>query len=583
MPQVVACHRCQQRFMAEDFLLGTVVPCPSCGTSLAIPAATPVARAASHAKAAAAPPAAGQPLQPTGLPLFDRMGVDPRQRQKVIALAVVMGACVLWLLLAAPSLWHLAWGRPLGNFEKTAAGAVIFWVGVLAACGGILEWSFFMDSYKMRSLREWFGYEGARWFYVGVGGMVSLMGLGLTFTTIGFIGPTSWRRSPERPDFAIRQEHVRPHVASQAAPPPPPSAGKRSVSPRPTVNTAASDSRKPFEKLPGTWVELEGGFCVKVPAAVDVPQEDLQRKAALRPLPDGSVEVIQRVGGHTTGNPSVYFMAEVQYPLPLDDAAMQQFQRERAQRENGRFLKVNGLTVLRTETHKMQPGALTGRPVPIHGVNYYCIENRYLVTLTVYSGLPIDDAAQKALQPYLDTFQRMPKSALASSKLASSAPAPPPLPRASRLLADGTRELEGGFRLRLAAELEIREDSIARGLSQESVHRLTAESADRVRVEITVVSNPKWNHPNPAAAAVERAGQSGFATGQQHAAVDLQGLVMEKITISDPSGKRRDTKVEYKYLEGRHQITMQVWAELPLDDPSFQAAIRSVESISRSE
>jgi hypothetical protein len=508
---------------------------------------------------------------------LDRLPADARQRQRVIALAVVGGACLLWLLFAAPSLLQLMLGRPLPNFEKTAAGAVVFWVGVLAACAGILEWSFFMNSYKLRALQDWFGYEGARWFYVGMGGIASLMGLGLTFTTIGFIGPTSWRRSPDRPDFAVRQGHPAPRIVPQAAPPPAPPVADRSNPPSPPAGRASAGSRQPFEKLPGTWVELEGGYCVKFPAAVDISQADLQRRPALRPLPTSSVEVIQMISGHTPGDPSVYFMAQVQYPMPVDDDIVQRMLREQAHRERGRFLRVNGLTVLRTETHQTQPGALTGRPVPIHGVNYYYAENRYHVQISVYSGRKIDDPEHEALQPYLDTFQRMPESAKAALAFA-----PPRLPNSSRLLADGTRRLEGGFGIRLAPELELREDSVSRGPSQDTVHRLTAETADRVRLEITVVLNPKWNHANPARAAVDRAGQSGFARGQQHAVVDLNGLVMEKITISDPAAERRDTKVEYKYLEGQHQITMQVWGEVPLDDPSFQAGIRSVESITRS-
>ena len=557
--------------MAEDFLLGTVVPCPSCGTSLAIPAAAPIGPAARYTKSAAVPPAAGQPLQSTDLPLFDRMGADPRQRQKVIALAVVMGACVLWLLFAAPNLWQLAWGRPLANFEKTAAGAVIFWVGVLAACGGILEWSFFMDSYKMRNLRDWFGYEGARWFYVGVGGVISLMGLGLTFTTSGYASLITRRRSPERPVFAVRQEHLAPQVGRPAAPPPPPASANRSAPPAPPV-TGGGNKGLAGEKLPGTWRQLEGGLCIKIPAAIEITEDSVKSTGRGK---------AQQISGHTQiGSQGVNFSVRaVSEPgeRPIDDLdLLRHTQNERRKGgEHGEIIVVNGLSVLRTESHPTQPGPLRRRNVTLHKTSYYYLgEGNSQVTVAVYSELPLDDPAQKVLRVYMDTLQRMPEVPFA---------APPPGTSSGERLADGWKALEGGFRIQLVPEYAIHEDNVSRGGANVTVHRLTAESAAGVRLEVTVISNSRWKHRNDAQAAVDRARGSGFARGREHAVVDLGGLVMEKITISDPAGKRRDTKVEYKYLEGQHQITMQVWAELPLDDPSFQAAIRSVESIAQSE
>ena len=140
-----------------------------------------------------------------------------------------------------------------------------------------------------RGLRDWLGYEGARWFYVCMGGFVLLMGLGLTFTTSGYASLVTRRRSPERPVFAVRQEHVTPQVSRPAAPPPPPASANRSALPAAPA-TAGGKEVMAGERLPGTWRQLEGGLCIKIPASIQITEDSVKSTGRGK---------AQQISGHT--------------------------------------------------------------------------------------------------------------------------------------------------------------------------------------------------------------------------------------------------------------------------------------------
>ncbi len=532
--------------------------------------------------------------------LKSQLPADPRLRHRNIALAIVGALCLVWLIAVIPNvlLWALA--RPAASYRMVGSGALMFWVGVLAACGGIMEWSFFMNSAKMRVTREWFGDQGARWFYVGIGGVIAVLGLGVTIsaTAYSFFGTT--RRSPERAVFAQRpvagQPLVGPQVAVQpAAPPPPPGALRRRRAPfghpttpsdensarQPTVPIADSPPPRVGDELPGEWRALRGGLCIKIPD-IRIQHDSLTHDETGRPRGDRSGETMRQTiyGSQGVSPADVYFAVDVMPALGPEVGAhmLEQVRRGRLDGEfaGAEIIVVNGLTVVKTESHRSQPAALTGRPITLHGVGYHHIDEDSHTAVRVYSQLSLDDPAQHALRVYMDTLQRMPPVA----DVAKSTQ-PPGAPETLDPAAVPWKPLAGGFRIRLWPAIKIREDQLTRHGDDHQSYRLIGETDDGVHVEIHVLEELKWNHPNEArqiAAQRSRRPRSDY----KHVAVDINGLVMEKITTNHLGSPHKMGHVEYKFREGQHEINMKVWSKRPPTHPSVEAAIRSVESIERS-
>lgn len=98
--------------------------------------------------------------------------------------------------------------------------------------------------------------------------------------------------------------------------------------------------------------------------------------------------------------------------------------------------------------------------------------------------------------------------------------------------------------------------------------------------KIDVIRVPAWNKPNEARQnAAERSRRP--RPDYEHVAVEVHGLVMERITHLPHNRGTGTTRVEYRYLEGQLQITMFASSKLPLDHPSFQTVLRFFESIER--
>jgi hypothetical protein len=540
--------------------------------------------------------------------LKSQLPSDPRLRQRNIALAIVGIVCLVWLLAAVPNvlLWALA--RPAASTRMVGSGALMFWVGVLAACGGIMEWSFFMNSAKMRASREWFGDQGARWFYVGVGGVIAVLGLGVTIsaTAYSFFGTT--RRSPERAVFAQRpvagQPLVGPQVAAQPAvptpPPPPPGALRPRKAPFAHAAPPAGDQapRDPpaaplapanqpprvGDELPGQWRALHGGLCIKIPAEIQITEDRLTHSEVSRLRnPDPAARAVdQQIRGYTQIGPTgVSFAVSARsdpserpfVPQAMLDSVRQG--RGLGDMAGGEILLVNGLTVVKVETHRTQPAALTGRPITLHGTAYHYFDERNHITVRVYSELPLDDPTQQALRVYMDTLQRMPPAADTAD-----AAQPPAATESSDSASPPWKPLAGGFRIRLVPAIEIREDQITRHGDTHQAHRLIGQTDDGVQVEIHVLEESTWNHTNEArqiAAHRSRRPHQGY----EHRAVNINGLVMEKITTNHLGSPHKMGHFEYKYREGQHEINMKVWSDLSPTHPSVEAVIRSVESIER--
>ncbi len=425
MPELVACHGCGQHFMAADEILGTVVACPSCGSSLAIPAPQPLTPQplAPLAPARTLPPASFQ--QPSGS--------NPQWR--IIVFCVVGALCLFWLVLALPNVLFWAVGRPAASLEKVGAGAVIFWIGVLLACGGIFEWSLFKYSRDMRVTRQWFGEHGAKWFYAGIGSVAALMGLGVTISATAYSLFGAAVNTSERPDFAAQQTLPQPLAGPQVSSPqvssPPPGSApgrleavpSRAAAPSsPDVPQAAAEkpaagtqptTRNEFSELPGQWRYLEGGYCIKIPESIVIDRDTKNQH-------DGLIQ--QNFGGCTaSGDPAgVNFAVHVQIQprnRDMDSKSLFDFKRRQPPPNelSQELIAVNGLEVVKTRTRTTQASQFRGKPsYTLHGMTYHFADKKCMLTLSVYSQLPLDHADQQAIRAYLDTFQRMPQQPAAA-------------------------------------------------------------------------------------------------------------------------------------------------------------------------
>ena len=56
--------------------------------------------------------------------------------------------------------------------------------GLFSICGGVFDWDFFMNNYKARGMVKLFGRNGARVFYMVLGTVIALLGVGFA---VGFI------------------------------------------------------------------------------------------------------------------------------------------------------------------------------------------------------------------------------------------------------------------------------------------------------------------------------------------------------------------------------------------------------------
>lgn len=417
-----------------------------------------------------------------------------------------------------------------------------------------------------------------------MGGLVAAAGVFvvLAIALVGAFG--SKRNPPEQPQFAQQPGGNQPLVGPQVAvadrvnaPPPPPPAGllQRPIpageSAAPSSNAALASSPPPppqltsraGEELPGEWRALSGGYCIKIPAAVQISGESLSKET------EQNISAVLGKSPH-----DVMFNINVMATLHPDTKAMM-LDQIRNGRGTGEFagakiIKVNGLDVVRTESHRTQPAALTGRPITLHGIGYYYCDDHVNISVRVYSQLPLDDPAQQSLHPYLDTLQPMPAGAIEQDAAAATAAA---TNRAEKLL-------EGGFQIRLSPELEITSDAIIRDRDGNPTHMVSGKTADGVQMELVVQRHASWKHVNQArgnAAARSEHPHPDY----EHLAVEINGLLMERISKTELGSPHRRGHIEYLFREGPHRISMKVWSKLSPDDPSVLAVIESLESIER--
>jgi hypothetical protein len=571
MPQVVACGQCRQQFLAEDHLAGTVVACPSCGAALAIglPAAV------SHLPAPPALAASRQPV-PRSAPrawLSDLAGMlpaDPRGRDRTVGMAVVAVACVLWLVAVAPSLPFLLTGFNSPGYSHIAgrigALSVGFWVGILAACGGLLEWSFFMESRKMRVTREWFGHQGARWFLMGIGGLfavVTLLFLGVPqlmalgsrtrYAVQGSIVPRPTQTAPAPPPPPLAQSPVASPAAGEVASPPVPAA---SDGPVPHLTAAALTLRDPGN-LPGTWRRLEAGYGIKLPASVTVHDESLQRRGT---------QVDQQITGRTkVGKDGIVFAVRVEQNPAKEYPNIAQLIRQDAGARHlyrGEAIEANGLLFHKSDQVASATEQYNDERFVHRGVRYHFAGQGMGVWIDVRSRFPPDHPDVLALLPYAETLQPV------------AAAAEPP----AGSVADGRwqgqwRSLPGGLCILIPSSLELEKDIVHRPMAQDGHARreIRGKTPDGTELDLVAQYSPQMKWPNLASRF------SVHDSRMEMAAVKIHGLLFTRTSHVTPG----DTRVEYQFREGPHDVSIRITTKGEASDPSLQSILAYVETIQR--
>jgi hypothetical protein len=572
MPQVVACLRCRQQFMAEDRLAGTSVACPSCGVPLAIPAAVAVVVPAT------APPSYPTAVAPNRRPtsagsaigqmidiLAKHLPPDFRRRDRAIGLALVVFACSLWLLLCLPSVpflltgMHLPWyGQVAGRIGGLSA---LFWIALLISCGGLFEWSFFMDSYKMQVTKEWFGEQGARWFLAGIGGIMvfaalvmlgvpHLMGLAnrARFAAAGPLLPRVQAPPPPAPDRpAALAPLVKRDVRAPQAPPTADRTAKSTTSaPAPIRPRDEALTGQDAQNLPGTWRRLDGGFAIKLPESVTLVEDVRKRR--------GQITEQQILGRTKEGKDGVVLLVRVD----LDD----RLNAEPA-KPSANTLVVNELPLVRSER--------SGDATEGYNAEFYVhrtLRHQYAaegirVSIDIRSRFGVDHPDVLALVPYVKTLQAV-----------------EPEKQVAQVDDDrwqGTwRMLPGELCALVPAALELKEDTFKRSLDASGQSEQIIEGAiggERgVEYRLTARHSPRTDMRN-------WAHQMQPHRDDQHEmqAVSVNGLLCLRTTHITP----QDCQVDYTYQEGPYYLVLRIKSPGQPDDPIFRGLLAYAETIQR--
>jgi hypothetical protein len=575
MPQVVACLRCRQQFMAEDRLAGTTVACPSCGVALAIPAAlAPVVQAAAVPYPAAPVrrlntpgSAAGSSIGPIIDSLAKYLPPEFRRRDRAIGLAAVVVAVALWLLLVLPSVpflltgMHLPWyGQVAGRIGGLSA---LFWIALFISCGGLFEWSFFMDSYKMQVTKEWFGEQGARWFLAGLGGIMvfaalfmltvpHLMGLAnrARFAAAGPLLPRVQAPPPPVPDrpaalAPLKKRDVRAPEAP-AAPAADSSATAKTSAPAPVRPRDAALTAADEQNLPGTWRRLDGGFAIKFPAAATLLEDVRKRR--------DTIHEQYLLGRTKEGKDGVVFLVRVDRDERLNAEPGKQ---------DANTLVVNDLPLVRSERSGDATEGYNAEFFVHRTLRHQYAAKGIRVSIDIRSRFEVDHPDVLALLPYVKTLQAVePEKQVAQ-------------------VDDGRwqgswRFLPGELCALVPAALEMKEDTFKRSLGQwpqtEQIIEGTIGGERGVEYRLTVrhssrIDMRNWAHEM----------QPHRDERHEIGAVSVNGLLCMRSAEVSPEG----CQVDYTFQEGPHYLVLRIKSSGSAEDPIFRGLLAYAETIQR--
>jgi hypothetical protein len=581
MPQVVACGKCRQQFEAADFLAGTTVGCPTCGTPLAIPrpafAARPVASVAASNSATAAPAGLGAHIDD----LARHLPPQFRRRDKAVGLALLVIAAALWLLLTLPSLgllMHGLHGPHVQILVRIGWLSVVFWIGMLIVGSGLLEWSFFMNSYKMQVTREWFGDQGARWFLVAVGTFPTCAALGMLalprvkglaaqaqHAVAGPVVPRPRLTPPAPPRGAIEQGQSA-FAAESPSAPTAPALPAKGASPAPVLTTEDEALARDDAQLPGSWRRLEGGLGIKIPASLHLEKESVVRHGQ---------RSRQEIHGRTVaGKDGIVFAVVVEHEPGKDFPDLAKLVTEspvHARHQRGEVVAINGLRLHKSDQVASATETYNADTYQHRGIRHQYGGPGILVVIDVRSRFDPDHPQVTQLVKYIQTLQPLPPS----SK-------PPP-----GTIGDGTwdgrwRPLPGGLCMLIPAALQIEEDSLEQpsvnpGQAKQTIRGKTASGAE---FRITAEYTPGQNFPNSfrnMKSSHIRDMRNSDGEKVDFEPVSIHGMWF--LRIGKVGGGQAD--VDYQFREGPRGITMAVKSAGAANDPEFQSLLSYAETIQR--
>ena len=456
-----------------------------------------------------------------------------RRRDRAIGLAILVLCAAIWLVAVLPSLRGFLWwaGRgfpnqgPLGQmFGRVGALSVAFWVGMSAAGAGIFEWSFWMNSYKMQVTREWFGERGARWFLVGIGGVIAAMGL--TFIVVPQIfGWAMWARhaaagpavprpwaAPPAPTKAFKAREPAADVPRADLP-------HQMLASGGVLPVADAAAGKDPANLPGSWRRLEGGLGIKVPDVLLIEKETVRRRNGV---------TRQELHGRTRAGKD-----GVTFNLVLELAPGRNHQ------SSGEAVLANGL-VLHRSRHIAGATEKYNDETFIHrGIRHQHSDGPVQVTLDVGSRFEPDHPEVQALAAYAKTLQ----------PLAPAAGEEPGTVTSGRWQGRW-RALPGGLCILVPSSLLIEEDTFEQptifgGNSSQTIHGTTASG---IEYRLSARHSPRDNWPNHASRMVVHTADTDIEP------VTLDGLVFSR--TSRVTGHQ--SEVSYQLMDGPYNIRLEV-------------------------
>jgi hypothetical protein len=575
MPQVVACDRCRQQFEAADFLAGTTVGCPTCGSTLAIP--QPLTYLSPPASAMHRPASSGSQVGTYFDQLAGYLPLHLRRRDRATGLALLAIAATLWLLLTLPALSLLAHGLQGPHMQMLSrAGwlSVIFWIGMLITSAGLFEWSFFMNSYKMQVTREWFGEQGARWFLVAIGALplcaalvmlvipqVTGLAARARHAVAGPVVPRPQAAPPAPPPSAMDAGQST-FAAESPLPPPVPRPGEvaKQTSPVPALASEGEDESlaRDDANLPGSWRRLEGGLGIKIPARMHIEKESLVRRGE---------RTRQEIQARTVaGKDGIVFTVLVEREPGKDYPDLAKLVGEsqlHARHHGGEIVTINGLRLHKSDRVASATETYNADTYKHRGIRHQLGGTGMMVAIDVRSRFDPDHPQVIELLNYVQTLQTLPPS----SK-------PPPGTIADDKWQGQWRPLPGDLCMLVPAALQIEEDSLEQpsmnpGQAKRTIRGKTVGGAE---FRLTAEYTPGRNFPNQF-----RNMKSSHTENVDSEAVSIHGLWFWRIS-KNLSGH---ADVDYQFREGPHGITMSVKSPGAVDDPDFQSLLSYAETIQR--
>jgi len=497
-----------------------------------------------------------------------------RRRDRAVGLAILAIAVALWLLLvlpALPMLLHGVRGPQAQILGRIGWLSVIFWIGMLISGAGLLEWSFFMNSYKMQVTREWFGDQGARWFLVVLGALPTCAALGLLalpqvmglaararHAVQGPLVPRPRLAPPAPPRGAIEAGNS----AFAAEPPPPvaprPATAGRGAAPTPVLAAADEALARDDAQLPGSWRRLEGGLGIKIPASVHIEKESVVRHGQ---------RIRQEIYGRTVAGKDGIVLAVVVEREPGKDfpdlAKLVTESRVHALHHRGEVVTINGLRLHKSDQVASATETYNADTYKHRGIRHQYGGPGIIVVIDVRSRFAPDHPQVTELLKYVQTIQPLPPS----SK-------PPPGTIAEDPWHGQWRSLPGNMCMLIPAALQIEEDSLEQpsvnpGQAKQTIHGKTANGAE---FRITAEYTPGHNFPNHF-----RNMKSSHSENVDFEPVSIHGHWF--LRTGKVVGGQAD--VDYRFREGPHHIWMSIKSAGGADDPEFQSLVGYAETIQR--